>query len=241
MQILALGAVGLVAAAAACSQQAKPKSSASASPTVNSAATLAAWRACGSDVVPPSSVLATPKLPFQVDVSKTNGAVSQTEADKGTVAFLREQNIEDWAITTNRDGLLKGGCLGSNAAYDNLFAGEVSTIQRAKAAGGHVQYDPLATAAAIAIAPAPAQAQTYVANLSGQSPQYAVVGTLQGPINAYIVDSAGHKQLIGHTAAGVVFRRANFGQYEESQIGAIWFQLASDDCASAWMAGTCAS
>jgi hypothetical protein len=240
MRILALSAVGLVMVA--CSQsKAKSNPSPSATPTVNLGASPAAWKACGSDVVPPANVLAIPKLPVHVDVSKTNGAVSQALGNQWVTAFLREQNIEVWAITTNRDGLLQDGCLGANRAYDNLFSGERSTIQQAKAAGGHVEYDPLATETAMAVVPVPAQPQAYVLNLSGETPRYAVVGTLQGPINAYIVDSSGQRRLIGHTAAGVVFRRANFGQYRESPIGPIWFQFASDDCASAWMAGTCAN
>src|SRR5438309_1600520 len=130
MLALALTAVGFVATAA-CSQRANPKAGGSPTPTVNLGSSPAAWKACGSDVVPPTSVLAMPKLPVTVNASQTNGAVSQSEANKWATAFLREQNIEAWAITTNHDGLLKSGCLGSNRAYDNLFAGEVSTIQQA--------------------------------------------------------------------------------------------------------------
>src|ERR1700736_1375128 len=176
MRILALGAVGLVSAAAG-SQQAKPKSSASASPTVSPAAALAAWKACGSDVVPPTSVLATPKLPVRVDASKANGAVSQAEADKWAKAYLREQDLEDWALTTNRDVVFSSGCLGSQKAYDNLFAEEVANMNKAKATGGHLEYDPLATVTAIAIVTPPVAAQSFVSSLSGQRPQYAIVAT----------------------------------------------------------------
>jgi hypothetical protein len=191
--------------------------------------------------VPPASVLATPKLPVKVDASRTNGAVSQREADRWAAAFLREQAIEGWAITANEDGVLKGGCLGSLQAYDTLFAGEVSTVQQAKGAGGHLEYDPSATETAISIVPASAEARDYVTNLSGQTAHYAVVGTLRGPITAYIVGKSGERTEIGHTGSGVVFRRAAFGRYRNDLIGPIWFQFASDNCASAWMAGTCAS
>ena len=238
MRILALGAVGLVAAAA-CSQQAKPKSSVSASPTVNPAATLAAWKACGSDAVPPANVLATPKLPVKVDASKTNGAVSQAKADKWAKAYLREQSLEDWALTTNHDTVFSTGCLGVQKSYDNLFAEEVANIAKAKAAGGHLEYDPLATITAISVVTPSTAAQTFVSDLSGQLPQYAVVSTAQGPLNAYIVDSSGKRTLLGQTPAGKTFRQAYFGQYQDGSIGPLWFQFAFGDCGSAWMAGTC--
>src|SRR5438309_5847898 len=112
MRILAFTGVGLVAAAA-CSQPAKPKAAGSPTPTVNLGSSPAAWKACGSDVVPPTSVLATPKLPVKVDASKTNGSVSQAEADKWAEAYLREQNVENWALTTNHDILFSSGCLGA--------------------------------------------------------------------------------------------------------------------------------
>jgi hypothetical protein len=239
MRILALGAVGVVAAAA-CSQQAKPKSSVSASPTVNPAALLAAWKACGSDMVPPANVLASPKLPVKVDVSKTNGAVSQAEANRWASAFLREQQIEGWAITTNRDGLIKGGCLGSTKSYDNIFAPEVGTMNQAKAAGGHLAYEPAATLVAINVVPSSSSAQQFVTGLSGENPPFALAVTYHGPLAAYIVDSSGRKlQELGHTGAGVTFEQAVFGEYIDSQIGSIWFQLATGDCRSAWMGGTC--
>jgi hypothetical protein len=238
MRILALGAVGVVAAAA-CSQQAKPKSSVSASPTVNPAAALAAWKACGSDAVPPANVLASPKLPVKVDASKTNGAVSQAEADKWAKAYLREQYLEVWALTTNHDLVLAGGCLGAQKAYDNLFSEEVSNINKAKAVGGHLDYEPLATYSAIALVPAPAAAAAFADTISGQRPQFAIVATLQGPLNTYIVDASGKRTLLGQTAAGQTFRQAVFGQYQDGSIGPIWFELAAGDCGSVWMAGTC--
>src|SRR5438309_3732229 len=112
MLALALTAVGFVATAA-CSQRANPKAGGSPTPTVNLGSSPAAWKACGSDVVPPTSVLATPKLPVKVDASKTNGSVSQAEADKWAEAYLREQNVENWALTTNHDILFSSGCLGA--------------------------------------------------------------------------------------------------------------------------------
>jgi hypothetical protein len=239
MQILALGAVGLVAAGACSQQQGKPKSSASASPTVNPASVLAAWKACGSDVVPPASVLATPKLPVKVDTSKTNGAVSQAEANKWAKAYLREQYLETWALTTNHDVVFSGGCLGSQKSYDQLFSAEVANLNKAKAAGGHLDYDPLATYTAIAVVPAPAAAAEFAYTISGRRPQYAIVATAQGPLNAYIVDSSGKRTLLGQTPAGKTFRQAFFGQYQDESIGPIWFQLAAGDCGSVWMAGAC--
>jgi hypothetical protein len=191
--------------------------------------------------VPPANVLATPKLPVKVDASRTNGTVSQREADRWAAAFLREQAIEGWAITTGQEGLLKGGCLGASGAYDELFAAEVSTIERASAVGGHVAYDPPATVAGIAIASAPAKARDYVAALSGEEPTFAVVGTFRGPLAAYVVEPNGRRQELGHTAAGVVYRRATFGRYVQSQVGPLWFQFTADDCTSGWMAGTCAT
>jgi hypothetical protein len=114
-------------------------------------------------------------------------------------------------------------------------------MNKARAVGGHIEYDPLATITAIAIVPAPRPAQDYAFNLSGQRPAYAIVETLQGPLNAYIVDKSGNKQLLGQTPAGQVFRQAFFGQYRVAVVGALWFQLADDDCGSAWLAGTCAT
>ncbi|MBO0839003.1 MAG: hypothetical protein J2P28_26320, partial [Actinobacteria bacterium] len=66
-------------------------------------------------------------MPVKVDASKTNGAVSQAVANKWGIAFLREQSLETWALTTNREAVLKSGCFGSTTAYEELFAPEVST------------------------------------------------------------------------------------------------------------------
>lgn len=234
--MLAVGLTLLVA----CSQSA-PKGKFSPSPSSGGLAgnSLVAWKACGSDAIPPASLLLLPKLQVKVDASRTNGAVSQANADKWGRAFLREQHLENWAVTTNREAVLKGGCLGSITAYEELFAPEVSTMEQAKAAGGHLEFDPAATLTGIAIVPAPVAAADYVSNLSGARPKFAVVGTFQGPIAAFIVTPSGSKQELGHTNAGVVFRVATFGQFKQSGIGPLWFQMASADCGSAWMAGTC--
>ena len=114
-------------------------------------------------------------------------------------------------------------------------------MQKAKAAGGHIEIDPQASFLGIAIVAVPTSAADYVTTLSGQRPRYALVVTLQGPIASYIVDNSGKKlQLLGQTATGVTFRQAVFGQYQNGSLGPIWFQLAFGDCSSAWMAGTCA-
>jgi hypothetical protein len=136
--------------------------------------------------------------------------------------------------------MFSSGCLGSQKAYDNLFQQEVANIDKAKAVGGHLEYDPYATITALAVAPAPAAAQNFVNTLSGQRPQYAVVATARGPLAAYIVDTSGRKTPLGAPlSAQTVFRQAYFGHYQDGPIGPIWFQLAYGDCASAWMAGTC--
>jgi hypothetical protein len=203
---------------------------------------LAAWKACGSDVVPPASVLAMPKLPIKVDASKTNGAISEREGEKWAVAYLREQNIELWAGTTNRAAILSGRCLGPPGSYDNLFATEVDNIHKAMTAGGHIEINPIATLVSLSIVPAPPHAQDYAFTLSGRRPQYALVVTYQGPLASYIVDDSGKRlQTLGTTPAGVRFSDANFGEYANSPIGPIWFQLAADDCNSAWVAGTCSA
>jgi hypothetical protein len=240
MRTVGLGAIGVVLAVACGQPHPTPKASASATPSAGAWASLPAWRACGSDVVPPANVLATPKLPVKVDASRTNGAVSQREADRWAAAFLREQAIENWAVTTSRKGLLAGGCLGSSQAYENLFGGEVANMDQARAVGGHIELDPPATLNLLALVPTPAAARQYADSLSGEEPQYAIVATAQGPLAVYIVDSSGKRHLHGPlTPAGVVFRQAYFGQYRTGSIGPLWFGLAFGACGSAWMAGTC--
>jgi hypothetical protein len=242
-RLLALIMAAVILGAACGAQQhavTKPKSTPSASPTADSQSQLAAWQACGSDVVPPADVLAMPKLPVKVDASKTNGAVSQAEADKWAGAWLREQNIEDWAGTSNRDAILRGGCLGSQTAYDNLFAGEVASMREAQTAGGHIRLDPPATLVGISLVPAPAKAASYVGTLSGLTPAYALVVTFRGPLASYVVDSSGNRiKKLGETPAGIMYAQAVFGEYRAGPAGPVWYQLAAGDCQSAWMAGTC--
>jgi hypothetical protein len=116
----------------------------------------------------------------------------------------------------------------------------VANIDKAKAAGGHLEYDPYATITALALAPAPTAAQEFVNVLSGERPQYAIVATARGPLAAYIVDASGKKTQLGTPiSAQTAFRQAYFGQYRDTAIGPIWFQLAYGDCGSGWMAGTC--
>jgi hypothetical protein len=242
MRTVGLAAIGMVLAVACGQPHPTPKASASASasPAGAGATSLAAWRACGSDTVPPANVLATPKLPVKVDASRTNGTVSQREADRWAAAFLREQAVETWALTTNRSAMLSGGCLGALNAYDNLFAGEVANMRKAQAAGGHLQYDPPASITGLAIVPAPQSAQDYALNLSGERPAYALVETLHGPLKAYVVTIAGQRQPLGpSTPADEIFRQAFFGHYANPAVGPLWFQLADDDCQSPWVAGAC--
>src|SRR5439155_17198591 len=141
-----------------------------------------------------------------------NGAVSQDVADRWARAYLREQSIELWAGTTNRVNMLTEACLGASGSYNNLFATEVANIHRAKATGGHIQIDPLATLVSIAIVAAPPRARDYTYGLSGQRPQYAMVVTYRGPLASYIADDSGKRlQKLGSTAPGVTFSDANFG------------------------------
>jgi hypothetical protein len=240
MRTVGLGAIGVVLAVACGQPHPTPKASASATPSAGAGASLPAWRACGSDVVPPASVLAAPKLPVKVDASRTNGTVSQREADRWAAAFLREQAIEGWAVTTNRDAVLKSGCLGPVKSYDNTFGPEVATMAAAKAAGGHLAYEPAATVVAMSVVPASSAAQEYVGTLSGITPQFALAVTDEGPLAAYIVDQSGNRlQQLGHTDAGVRYEQAYFGSYTNQGLGPLWYQLAAGDCRSAWMSRTC--
>ncbi|MDQ6774442.1 MAG: hypothetical protein M3024_15915 [Candidatus Dormibacteraeota bacterium] len=229
---------------AACSGQGtaspSPRPSAKASPTADPAAQLAAWKACGSDVVPPANVLALPPLPAQVDLSRTNGSPPQAEARLWFQAYLREQNIEAWAVDSNREGVLLGGCLGSPRAAQQLFDPEIGTMRMAKSLGGHLRGDPDATTVGVALTPAPAGAQDFVKALSGEQPAFAVVVTEQGPLAVDVVDPSGKViKKLGQTAAGVTFQGATFGRFRTDQIGPIWYQLASASCGSTWLAGTC--
>src|ERR1700737_4772941 len=101
-----VGSVGVLVAAflvGACSvgqpsQGQRPAGSAtpSAAPTLAPQVTqLATWQRCGATQVPPADVL---KMPTQLPkvINRTNGAVSDADAQKWVGAFMREQGIEMW-------------------------------------------------------------------------------------------------------------------------------------------------
>jgi hypothetical protein len=131
----ALG-VGALLLLAACGQAggAQPSPPAAHRSTAAPTATpdLAAWQQKGATAAPPASVGDVSLGSVQV-VNQTGGAVSDADATRWALAYLRANAYEFWAWNHLQDGFLRAARL--SPVPERVFAYDLSTIHDARAAG----------------------------------------------------------------------------------------------------------
>ena len=97
---------------------------------------LAAWQAKGATESPPSSLGQVSLGSIQV-VNQTGGAVTDADARRWALAYLRANAYELWAWNHMQDGFLLRS--GLSRSPIKVFAYDLDTIQRARSAGATVR------------------------------------------------------------------------------------------------------
>jgi hypothetical protein len=198
---------------------------------------LATWQRCGATQVPPADVL---KMPTQLPkvINRTNGAVSDADVQKWVAAFMREQEIEFWALRNDQPGLLQTGCLGNAASNLHLFGRELNEMEVARSSSRRIVLE-LANRPSIAVVPISSDVNTKIKGLDGSPSDYGLVGEVQGPGGSYLVDASGNKTAVAVIKPTDHFFQLIGGEYKDAHIGPIWFQDSSFSCSISWLRQTC--
>jgi hypothetical protein len=198
---------------------------------------LATWQRCGATQVPPADVL---KIPTQLPkvINRTNGAVSDADAQKWVAAYTREQGIELWALTHGEEGLFRGGCLSSRTSTLQVFAQELKYLEVARASSRKIDVRS-ATYVSVATVPVSTDVQMKIRGLDGIPSDFALVVEIQGPGGADYVDGTGNRSPAAVIKATDHFWTHLTGSYSEVAIGPIWYIGSDWSCTTTWLRATC--
>jgi hypothetical protein len=198
---------------------------------------LATWQRCGATQVPPADVL---KIPTQLPkvINRTNGAVSDADAQRWVAAYTREQGIELWALTHGEEGLFRGGCLSSPTSTLQVFAHELNYLEVAQASSRKIDVH-LATYVSVAVLVVPADVNIKIKGFDGMPSDFALVVEIQGPGGTDYVDGSGNRSPAAVIKATDHFWAHLTGSYSNAAIGPIWYIGSDWSCATTWLRATC--
>jgi hypothetical protein len=198
-------------------------------PAATATPDLAAWRQKGATQAPAASVGAVSLGSVQV-VNQTGGAVSDADATRWALAYLRANAYEFWAWNHLQDGFLRGAQL--SPVPERVFAYDLSTIRDARAAGMQLDVTRLLLRRLV-LRPVPdslraaVQAQVFV-----YAP-YAFYLDQIGPSELDWVDSQGARTTKARRDAGVGAPELVGGQLTTDPLmGDIWVVDSDFDCTS---------
>lgn len=230
----AVGAGALLLLLTACGQPAPtPIGTNQAHGTTPTAAAttgdLAAWQRKGATQVPPASVGAASLGGVQV-VNQTNGAVSDADAQRWALAYVRANAYEFWAWNHLQDQFLQNAQLSPVA--DRVFAYDLGTIRDARAANVQLTVTRLVLRRLV-LRPLPAsvrgavQAQVFVYS------SYAFFLDQYGPSELDWTDARGTKTVKARRDAGAAAPELVGGQLTNDPLmGEIWSVYSDFDCTS---------
>lgn len=135
-RLLCAGALLLLTACGQPQAQPPPPPRAGPSAAPTAVADLAAWQRKGATVAPPASVGAVSLDRVQL-VNETGGAVSDADAKRWALAYLRANAYEFWAWNNLQDAFLQSAQL--SPVPLRVFAYDIATIRDARAAGVQLQ------------------------------------------------------------------------------------------------------
>jgi hypothetical protein len=198
---------------------------------------LATWQRCGATQVPPADVL---KIPTQLPkvINRTNGAVSDADAQKWVAAFTREQGIEMWALTHSEEGLFRGGCLSSPTSTLQVFAEELKYLEVARASERKLDVHS-ASYVSVAVVAVPSEVKLKIKGFDGMPSDFALVVEIQGPGGTDYVDANGNRSPAGVINAADHFWAHLTGGYSDAAVGPIWYMGSNWSCATSWLRATC--
>lgn len=230
----ALGAVALLLLTA-CGQSGtatqSPGAAHSATPTVAATTTgdLAAWQRKGATEVPPASVAAVSLGGVQV-VNQTNGAVSDADAQRWALAYVRANAYEFWAWNHMQDQFLQNGSLSPVAL--RVFSYDISTIRDARAAGSTVTVTRLVLRRLV-LRPVPDSARAAIQAQVFVYTPYAFFLDQVGPSELDWVAASGTKTVKARRDPGAAAPELVGGQVTSDPLmGDIWSATSDFDCTS---------
>jgi hypothetical protein len=201
----------------------------SPSPAATTTADLAAWQRKGATEAPPASVGAVSLAGIQV-VDQTGGAVSEADAQRWALAYLRANAYEFWAWNHLQDGFLQNAQL--SPVPLRVFAYDLGTIRDARAAGVQLQVTRLVLRRLV-LRPVPEPARAAVQGQVMVYAPYAFYLDQVGPSELNWVDARGTKTNKVRRDAGIGAPELVGGQLAtDPAMGDIWVVDSDFDCTS---------
>jgi len=201
------------------------RSAAPATPTPD----LAAWQRKGATAAPPAAVADVALGSVQV-VNQTGGAVSDADARRWALAYLRANAYEFWAWNHLQDGFLRAAQL--SPVPERVFAYDLSTIRDARAAGAQLDVTRLVLRRLI-LRPVPQALRSAVQAQVFVYAPYAFYLDQIGPSELDWVDARGARTARARRDAGVGAPELVGGQLTTDPLmGDIWVVDSDFDCTS---------
>jgi len=206
-----------------------PSARPSASPTAALAADVAAWRRKGATEAPPASVGNVALGGVQV-VNQTAGAVTDADARRWALAYLRANAFEFWAWNHQQDEFLRGAQLSPVPA--RVFAYDLATIRDARTAGVQLQVTRLVLRRLV-LRPVPQALSTEIQRQVFVYAPYAFYLDQVGPSDLTWIDPRGTRTTKAHRDVGVGAPELVGGQLATDPLmGDIWVVDSDFDCTS---------
>ena len=228
-----IAVVGASLVVAACGQgddqSTRPSTAPAASsrPSAGPSADPAPWRARGATEAPPSSVGDVSLGQVQV-VNQTGGAVSDDDARRWALAYLRANAYELWAWNHMQDGFLLRA--GLSEAPGQVFGYDLTSIQQARAAGARVEVTRLALRRLVLRSVPESLRQQHTSHLFSWTP-YAFYLDQIGPSEVNWVDAKGARTNKARQQAGVGAPELIGGRFvTDPLMGEIWQADSDWDC-----------
>ena len=225
----AAAALLLVVALAGCGSTAARPGRPSPAPSAGTATPvpLAVWQAKGATEPPPPSLGRVSLGSVQV-VNQTAGAVSDADARRWALDYLRANGYELWAWNHLQDGFLLRS--GLSRSPIKVFAYDLDTIQRARSAGATLRVVRLQLRRLVLRPVPPTLRQPFADHLFVWTP-YAFYLDQIGPAQVVQVDGQGHETVLASLPQGVGSPELVGGEpADDPPLGQIWVADSDWDC-----------
>ena len=191
------------------------------------AGSLEAWQQKGANQVPPASLAGVGLGSIEV-VNQTSGAVSDTDARRWALAYVRANAYEFWAWNSQQDAFLLRSGLSQVPA--TVFSYDLGTIQDSKAAGVRLEVTRLVLRRLVLRTVPEALRQTFASHLFLWT-QYAFYLDQVGPSRLEWIDRTGARTTKASIDAGVGSSELVGGTLASDPLmGDIWVSNSDWDC-----------
>jgi hypothetical protein len=192
-------------------------------------ATLAQWQQKGATEAPPAPVGAVTLGSVQV-VNDTRGAVSDADARRWALAYVRANAYEFWAWNNMQDGFLLRS--GLSQTPTSVFGYDLSTMGQAGAVHQRVEVTRLVLRR-IVVRAVPQSLTATFAKQAFQWTPYALFLDQIGPSDLSFVDAQGKRTIKAHVDPGAASPELVGGELATDPVmGEIWVSASDWDCSA---------